>query len=180
MQLLKALPVGLHELQFLRKAERNSLTRVALAGQRQQTLFRRFLNVLMKSFETTDRLQPERLQMSSRYIRKCEQHWHLCIFKTVCTMGSTKPDRLSQNHAERGVLRFAFLLQGWWWRLFVTDRHWRWTMTGSLWTADRTIVSRTVSSNTSLQKNLKATPSAGKVMATVSFGEGGGIMGCFW
>jgi hypothetical protein len=56
MPLLKALPVGIHELQRLRKAERNSLTRVALAGQQQQTLFRRFLNVLMKSFKTTDRL----------------------------------------------------------------------------------------------------------------------------
>ena len=74
MPLLKALLVGPHELQFLRKAKRNSLTRVTLAGQQQQTLLRRFLNVLMNSFETTDRLQPERLQMSSQYIRKCEQH----------------------------------------------------------------------------------------------------------
>jgi len=175
MPLLKALLVGPHELQFLRKAKRNSLTRVTLAGQQQQTLLRRFLNVLMNSFETTDRLQPERLQMSSQYIRKCEQHWQLCIFKTVCSMGSTKPDRLSQNYAERGVLRFALLLQGWWWRLLVTDRQWGWNMTPSLCTADKKTVCRTVSSNTSLQKKLKAIPSAGKVMATVSFGEEGGI-----
>jgi len=53
-------------------------------------------------------------------------------------------------------------------------------MTSSLRTADRKIVSRTVSPNTSLQKKLKATPSAGKFMATVSFGEGGGgIRGVF-
>jgi hypothetical protein len=109
MTLLQALLVGLHELQFLRKAKRNSLTHVALAGQQQQQLLGRFLDVLTYSFETTETLQPERLQMSSQYTRKCEQLWHLCIFETV---GSTKPDHKT---VQKEVLIYAVLLWGWWW-----------------------------------------------------------------
>lgn len=112
MPLLKALLVGLHELQFLRKAKPNSFTRVALSGQQQQKLLWRFLNVLKNSFETTDRLQPERLKMSSQYKRNCEQHWHFCIFKTVCSMGSTKPGRLSQKYAKSSDLLSCYKASG--------------------------------------------------------------------
>jgi hypothetical protein len=52
------LVVGLRELQILRKAKRNSVTRLAVADQQQPSL-RRFFNVLMNSLETTDELQPE-------------------------------------------------------------------------------------------------------------------------
>jgi hypothetical protein len=70
MLLIKALlVVELHELRVLRKAKRSSVTRLALVGQQQLSLWH-YCNVLMKSFERTDGLQPESLQLSSQYPRE--------------------------------------------------------------------------------------------------------------
>jgi len=148
MPLLKALLVGLHELQFLRKAKQNS-TRVALAGQQQQTFLRRFLNVLMNSFPTSDRLQPERLQMSSRYIRKCEQHGHLCYIQNCVLDGfheawPTITKQCGKRCAQicSPVKRLVVS------RIVTEDGSWH-----QHWTADRKTAGRTVSPNTSLHKD---------------------------
>jgi hypothetical protein len=65
MLLIKALLIiGLHKLQVLRKATWSSGTRVALAGQQQQSGVAQHAD---DSFETTNWLQPESLQLSSQY-----------------------------------------------------------------------------------------------------------------
>src|SRR3981081_3951695 len=53
-----------HELRVLIQVKRNSVTRLALVGQQQQSL-RRCFNVLMNSSEKTDGLQPDSLQLCS-------------------------------------------------------------------------------------------------------------------
>jgi hypothetical protein len=88
------------------------------------------------------------------------------IFKTVCSMGSTKPDRLSQNNAERGVLRFALLLNGWWCH-------------GSSLRMDHDTNTERQTERQPVEQYHPTllfirTPSAGKVMTTVSFGMRGG------
>jgi len=65
--LIQALLVAGHlELQNLRKGKRSLMTRVALAGQLEQS-HRCCYKVLMNSFETTAVLQPVILQLSWQY-----------------------------------------------------------------------------------------------------------------
>ena len=52
------LVVGILEWQILRKTKRSSVTSLTVADQQQPTL-RRYFNVPMNSFETTDGLQTE-------------------------------------------------------------------------------------------------------------------------
>jgi hypothetical protein len=47
-----------------------------------------------------DRVQPEILQLLSIQ-EKCEKHYCLRIFKSVCSLGPAKPNRLSQNCRKR-------------------------------------------------------------------------------
>jgi hypothetical protein len=99
--------VRLHDLQVLREARRSSATRVALAGQRQQSI-RRCFNVLLNSFATANGFPPETLQLSSQHPREVwTTLWMSCDIQNVFSLDSTKPNRLSQNCAQRGVFRYA-------------------------------------------------------------------------
>ena len=75
---------------------------------RPTTAFWGCFNVLMNSLETTDGLQPETLQLSCRHPSVV---WTILLMpydvQTLCSLGSTKSNRLSQNPAERGLLKFS-------------------------------------------------------------------------
>jgi hypothetical protein len=132
------------------------VTRLALAGQQQQSL-RRYCNMLMNWSERTDGYNQKVCNWDLSIQGKCEWHyWCLRICKSVCTLGSMKPNQRSQNCVERGVFRFALPLRDWLWKLFVTDRdrHWGWNMDPPLWTGDQKTVSGIASCNFSSEEEV--------------------------
>jgi hypothetical protein len=74
--------VGLHELRVLRKAKRSSVTRLALAGQQQQSL-RHYCNVVNEELIRKDYNQ-KACSWALSIQGKCEQHYWRLRIRKVC------------------------------------------------------------------------------------------------
>jgi hypothetical protein len=98
---------GLHELWVLRKTKQRSVSRPANNSSHSGVASMCWWNHSKWPRDYSQQACNWALSVQ----RKCKHYWCLRIFKSMWSLGFTEPNQLSQNCEDRGMFRFADLLQ---------------------------------------------------------------------